>query len=221
MISTRIILRPRFVYRYPIVSFYIMAVALGAGTVFLVIKGMLPTSLALISVLSASIAGIMMTTVEDSRAGLKLMLSRLLIWRVEVRFWIFKISFPFNLSHIAIANGATFCARYTVYEFLQLSKAIARGMNHQGFSFIEVISNCHVNFGRRNNLGDSIAMRQMFKKARVRMSEKDIGLDYHKTDIEYEVGVGFTKIPTGIFLEERENPEEFSERIVDAYEFKK
>jgi 2-oxoglutarate ferredoxin oxidoreductase subunit beta len=132
-----------------------------------------------------------------------------------------KISFPFNLSYIAIANGATFCARYTVYEFIQLAKAIARGMNHQGFSFIEVISNCHVNFGRRNLLGDAIAMRQMFKKARVRMNEKDIGLDLHKTDIVYEIGKGFTKIPTGIFLEERDKPEEFSERIVDAYEIRK
>ncbi|MHA1585922.1 MAG: thiamine pyrophosphate-dependent enzyme [Candidatus Heimdallarchaeota archaeon] len=132
-----------------------------------------------------------------------------------------KISFPFNLSHIAIANGATFCARYTVYEFVQLSKAIGRALNHQGFSFIEVISNCHVNFGRRNNLGDSIAMRQMFKKARVRMKEEDIGFNWHKTDIEYEVGKGFTKIPTGVFLNEKDEPEEFSERITDAYEFKK
>lgn len=129
-----------------------------------------------------------------------------------------KISFPFNLSLIAIANGATFCARYSVYEFNQLARAIGRAMKHQGFSFIEVISNCHVNFGRRNNLGDAVAMRQMFKNVRVTMKPEDIGLDYHKTDIKYEVGKGFTSIPTGIFLEEREYPEEFSERIIDAYE---
>jgi 2-oxoglutarate ferredoxin oxidoreductase subunit beta len=128
-----------------------------------------------------------------------------------------KISFPFNLSLIAIANGATFCARYSVYEFNLLAKAIGRAMNHQGFSFIEVISNCHVNFGQRNNLGDAVAMRQMFKNVRVTMNTDDIGLDYHKTDIKYEVGKGFTKIPTGIFLEEREQPEEFSERIIHAY----
>ena len=132
-----------------------------------------------------------------------------------------KISFPFNLSLIAIANGATFCARYTVYEFPLLSKAIARAMKHQGFSFIEVVSNCHVNFGRSNKLGDSVAMRKMFKEARVTMNEVDIGLDYHKTDIVFEAGKGFKKIPTGIFLEERDKPEEFSERIVHAYEYKK
>ena len=128
-----------------------------------------------------------------------------------------KISYPFNLSLIAIANGATFCARYTVFEYVQLAKVIGRAMNHQGFSFIEVISNCHVNFGRRNNLGDSVAMREMYKKVRVRMKPEEIGLDYHKTDIKFEPGKGFTRIPTGIFLEEKDVPEEFSERIIDAY----
>lgn len=132
-----------------------------------------------------------------------------------------KISFPFNLSLIAAANGATFVARYTVYEFRQLAKAIARGMNHQGFSFIEVVSNCHVNFGKRNRLGDSIAMRQQFKKVRVRMGEEDIDNNWHKTDIKYEDGKGFTKIPTGVFLNEKDKPEEFSERIIDAYNFEK
>lgn len=130
-----------------------------------------------------------------------------------------KISFPFNLSQIAIANGATFCARYTVYEFYQLAKAIGRAINHQGFSFIEVISNCHVNFGRKNNLGNAIAMRQNFKEARVRMTEQEIGYDLHKTDIEFESGKGFVRIPTGIFLSEKDKPEEFSKRIVHAYEY--
>jgi membrane protease YdiL (CAAX protease family) len=85
--------RPRFVHRYPIVSFYILALALGAGTVYLVVRGVLPTGLALAAALSASIAGIIMTAVEDGRAGLKLMLSRLLIWRVGIGYWLFAILF--------------------------------------------------------------------------------------------------------------------------------
>jgi membrane protease YdiL (CAAX protease family) len=85
--------RPRFVHRYPIVSFYILALALGAGTVYLVVRGVLPTGLALAAAFSASIAGIIMTAVEDGRAGLKLMLSRLLIWRVGIGYWLFAILF--------------------------------------------------------------------------------------------------------------------------------
>lgn len=85
--------RPSFVQKYPIVSFYILALALGAGTVYLVVRGVLPAGLALAAALSASIAGIIMTVVEDGRAGLKLMLSRLLIWRVGIGYWLFAILF--------------------------------------------------------------------------------------------------------------------------------
>ena len=84
-------LHSSFLHRYPIASFYILALALGAGTVYLVVKGVLPAVLALASALSASIAGIIMTAVEDGRAGLKLMLSRLLIWRVGIGYWLFAI----------------------------------------------------------------------------------------------------------------------------------
>ena len=85
--------RPSFVHRYPIVSFYISALALGAGTVYLVVRGVLPAGLALAAALSASIAGTVITAVEDGRAGLRLMLTRLLIWRVVIRYWLFAILF--------------------------------------------------------------------------------------------------------------------------------
>jgi membrane protease YdiL (CAAX protease family) len=45
------------------------------------------------SALSASIAGIIMTAILDGKAGLKLMLSRVLIWRVGIGYWLFSILF--------------------------------------------------------------------------------------------------------------------------------
>jgi membrane protease YdiL (CAAX protease family) len=86
-------LRKSLISRYPIISFFTLAFALGAGTVYLVVQGVLPAGLALASVLSASIAGIVMTAIEDGRTGLKLMLSRLLIWRVGIGYWLFAILF--------------------------------------------------------------------------------------------------------------------------------
>jgi membrane protease YdiL (CAAX protease family) len=66
---------------------------LGAGTIFIVTQGVLPAGLALSSVLSASLAGIIMTVILDGRAGLKLMMNRLLIWRVGIGYWLFAILF--------------------------------------------------------------------------------------------------------------------------------
>jgi membrane protease YdiL (CAAX protease family) len=82
-----------FLRRYPIVTFYMLALVLGAGTIYLVIQGRLPTSLALLSALSASLAGIIMTAITDGKAGLKLLLSRLLIWRVGIGYWLFATLF--------------------------------------------------------------------------------------------------------------------------------
>jgi len=59
-----------------------LAWVLGAGIVYLVVQGVLPSGLALASVLSASLAGILMTAIEDGREGLKRMFRWLLIWRV-------------------------------------------------------------------------------------------------------------------------------------------
>jgi uncharacterized protein len=76
-----------------VVAFFILAMVVGGGTMFFVVQGILPAGVALAAALSASIAGIIMTALEDGRAGLKLMLSRLLIWRVGIGYWLFAFLF--------------------------------------------------------------------------------------------------------------------------------
>jgi len=85
--------QPGFVHRYSVVLFCILAITLGAGTVSFVLWRELPPDLALASGLSASLAGMIMTAVEDGRAGLKLMLGRLLVWGGGVGYWCFAVLF--------------------------------------------------------------------------------------------------------------------------------
>lgn len=90
---TKLTARAAVIGRSSVIAFFVLAMVLGAGTVYLVAQGILPAGVALASVLSASIAGIIMTAVEDGRAGLGLMLSRLLIWRVGSGYWLFALLF--------------------------------------------------------------------------------------------------------------------------------
>ena len=83
----------RFISRYSVAVFYIIAVLLGTGMVYLVVQAVIPSGLALVSVFSASIAGIIVTALEDGVSGLKLMLKRLLIWRVRIGYWLFGLFF--------------------------------------------------------------------------------------------------------------------------------
>jgi membrane protease YdiL (CAAX protease family) len=73
--------------------FLVLALVLGAGTVFLVLQANLPAGVALTASLSASIAGIIVTALADGRAGLKLLSSRLRIWRVGIGYWLFALLF--------------------------------------------------------------------------------------------------------------------------------
>ena len=57
---------------------------------------------------------------------------------------------PFDLCRLVVAAGATYVARYSVTQPVALIESIERAIRHQGFSFIEVLSPCPTQFGRRN-----------------------------------------------------------------------
>lgn len=57
---------------------------------------------------------------------------------------------PFNLPLLAYAAGATFIARWTILHARDLADTIHAALMRRGFSFIEVLSPCPVNFGRAN-----------------------------------------------------------------------
>ncbi len=64
----------------------------------------------------------------------------------------------FMASELLIAARASFVARETVVRMNPLKQVIKKSFQHKGFSVVEVISNCHINLGRRNKMKDPIAM---------------------------------------------------------------
>jgi len=62
----------------------------------------------------------------------------------------------FNASNLAIAAGASFVGRETMLDPKKLERLLVKGFEHKGFSFIEVLSNCHINLGRKNKMGTAM-----------------------------------------------------------------
>jgi len=58
----------------------------------------------------------------------------------------------FNTCNLAIAAGASFVAREAMIEPKKLEKTLVKAMQHKGFSMMEVLSNCHINLGRKNKM---------------------------------------------------------------------
>lgn len=74
-----------------------------------------------------------------------------------------NIDQDFDIVELATAAGATFVARSTSYHVQQLTKILRQAILHEGFSVVEVLSQCPTYFGRKNKLGGAVDMLNIFK----------------------------------------------------------
>lgn len=71
--------------------------------------------------------------------------------------------YPFDISGLARGAGATYIARSTSFHPVMTARLIAKGIQHKGFSVIEVLINCHVLYGKRNGTPDAVSMLELFR----------------------------------------------------------
>lgn len=96
----------------------------------------------------------------------------------------------FDTSQLAIAAGATYVARALVASPVQMDKVIKGAIEHKGLSVVEVLSNCHINWGRKNDHPDPFELVQWlkndvstFSKAEAEKSGKRlVGVLHHDKD---------------------------------------
>ena len=93
---------------------------------------------------------------------------------------------PFNLPLMAYASGATYVARWTILHARDLTESIEEAILKRGFSFIEVLSPCPINYGRRNR-------EKPLDTLRIYQEKTIIKNDAHPT----ELGIDFDR---GIIL---------------------
>ncbi len=102
----------------------------------------------------------------------------------------------FNISGLAEAAGASFVARGTAYQAVQLSRLIEKAMLKNGFSVVEAMSPCPTVYGRRNRMRGAVVMMEELKEQAVPVKKAA-----KMTEEELE-----GKIVTGIFTD-KEMPE--------------
>jgi 2-oxoglutarate ferredoxin oxidoreductase subunit beta len=71
-----------------------------------------------------------------------------------------NIEQDFKISELAVTAGAVFVGRGTVYHAKLLDDLMEKAFLKPGFSVVEVISHCHVQYGRQNRLGSAVEMMQ-------------------------------------------------------------
>jgi 2-oxoglutarate ferredoxin oxidoreductase subunit beta len=74
---------------------------------------------------------------------------------------------PMPACEVAMAAGASYVARTTVYHALEMDRYIEQAIRKNGFSMVEVLSYCHTGFGRLNKLGTAVDMMKMLKESSI------------------------------------------------------
>jgi 2-oxoglutarate/2-oxoacid ferredoxin oxidoreductase subunit beta len=69
----------------------------------------------------------------------------------------------FDLTSLAIAAGASYVARGTVYHVKQSISLMKKALDKKGFSVVEVISDCPISFGKINKMQTAVEMLKWIK----------------------------------------------------------
>jgi 2-oxoglutarate ferredoxin oxidoreductase subunit beta len=94
----------------------------------------------------------------------------------------------FSIAELAATAGASFVARSTVYHTDLMDNLIVEAAKKRGFAVVEVISNCHVQYGKRNKLGGAVDMILGFRDNSVSV-RKAATMDSKKLEGKITIGV--------------------------------
>ncbi len=109
----------------------------------------------------------------------------------------------FDISEMAACAGATFVARSTVYHAQLLQRLMEKAIPKKGFSVVEVITHCHVQFGRANKLGTHI---DMMKRQRDQAVPVEKAQTMSPEELKDKIPIGIlTDMVRPVYNEEYEN----------------
>jgi 2-oxoglutarate ferredoxin oxidoreductase subunit beta len=93
----------------------------------------------------------------------------------------------FDISRMVEAAGASYVARWTAYHPRQLTRSVKKAIQKNGFAFIEVLSQCPVQFGAKTGAGEAVEMLEMFKEKSLSV-KKAAGMTPQEIDDRIVVG---------------------------------
>src|SRR5512141_3075065 len=80
-----------FVKKYPALSLLVLAMIFGTAPALIVATGLLSLAWTQLGALSSSLAAIVLVMIEGRKGGLRELLSRALIWRVGIQWWLIAL----------------------------------------------------------------------------------------------------------------------------------
>jgi 2-oxoglutarate ferredoxin oxidoreductase subunit beta len=82
-----------------------------------------------------------------------------------------NIERTFDLCKLVEGAGACYVARFTAFHVNEMISSMKKGLQREGFSFIEVVSQCPVQYGRFTGSKDPVKSLMMLKELSVPLSK--------------------------------------------------
>ncbi len=78
---------------------------------------------------------------------------------------------PFKVADLVATAGASYVARWTTYHVFPLMESMQNAIRKKGFSFVEIVSQCPDNYGRRIGLRDASDFLKIFRDNSIRIEK--------------------------------------------------
>jgi len=99
-----------------------------------------------------------------------------------------NIEHAFSIAELTATAGAAFVGRGTVYHAKLLDRLIEKAILKRGFSVVEIMSNCHIQYGRRNKMGNPVKMLEWFRDHAVTI-EKAEDMSPENLEDKFTIGI--------------------------------
>jgi 2-oxoglutarate ferredoxin oxidoreductase subunit beta len=78
-----------------------------------------------------------------------------------------NVEHPFRIADVVAAAGGNYVARWTTYHPFQLMESMQHAIAKKGFSFIEIVSQCPVSYGKMTSMSDPVRILEYFRDAAI------------------------------------------------------
>jgi len=98
-----------------------------------------------------------------------------------------NLEHPFKIADVVAAAGGSYVARWTTYHVFQLMESMQNAINKKGFSFVEIISQCPVSYGKMTGTSDPVTLLEQLRDASIHVNDTD-GMSEEELEGKFVVG---------------------------------
>jgi len=130
-----------------------------------------------------------------------------------------NVEHPFNIAEVVAAAGAAYVARWTTYHPFQLMESMQTAIARKGFSFVEIMSQCPVSFGKLVGMPDAPSQLRHFRDTSI---AAEIAATMKEEELDGKIVVGRlaarsrTEFCEGLQHVNRDRREAIRKRLADG-----